>query len=219
MTGKSIQLTDQIHQYLLDHSLRETDLMKKIREETSQLEMAMMQIAPEQGQFMHLLVKLMGVKKAVEVGVFTGYSALCVASAMPQDGRLIACDVSEEWTLLARAYWAEADVADKIDLRLAPAVETLQNLAQEQAGQFDFAFVDADKANYDNYYELCLELLRPGGLLLVDNVLWSGSVADPDVSDVDTDAIRALNEKIRRDERVDMSMLPVADGLTLVLKK
>src|SRR5688572_19003473 len=175
-----------------------------------------MQISPEQGQLMRLLVELSGARRAIEVGVFTGYSSLCVALAMPPDGRLIACDVSEEWTSIARCYWAKAGVAQKVELRLAPALETLDGLlAAGQAQCFDFCFIDADKDRYDDYYERCLSLSRSGGLIAIDNALWGGSVADQSRRDEDTEAIRALNAKVVRDERVSMSLVPIGDGLLL----
>ncbi len=179
-----------------------------------------MQIAPEQGQFMALLIQLIGATKTLEIGVFTGYSSLCVALTLPPTGKIVACDVSEEFTAIARRYWQTAGVADKIDLRLAPALETLdQLLASGQAETFDFAFIDADKENYDRYYERSLQLVRPGGLIAIDNVLWSGEVADPQVHDNNTLAIRALNDKLHHDERVTLSLVPIADGLTLALKR
>ncbi|MCK6512144.1 class I SAM-dependent methyltransferase [Myxococcota bacterium] len=220
MSNRTLALDDRLFSYFLQHSLRETALQRSLREETALLPMARMQIAPEQGQLMGFLVELTGARKIVEVGTFTGYSALSMALALPEDGQLWACDVSEEWTDIARRYWADAGVAHKMTLRLAPAVETLQGLLDAgQAGTFDMAFIDADKSNYDAYYELCLRLLRRGGLLLVDNVLWGGSVADPNDQEVDTLAIRALNAKIHDDDRVSMSLLPIADGLTLVRKR
>jgi predicted O-methyltransferase YrrM len=220
MTNKSLQMTDALYEYLLSVSVREHPLLRQLREETAGHPRAAMQISPEQGQFMGLLVRLMGAKRTLEVGVFTGYSSLCVALALPPDGRVVACDVSEEWTSIARRYWQEAGVGQKVDLRLAPALQTLDDLLSHgQGGRFDFAFIDADKGNYDAYYERALELLRPGGLVALDNVLWSGKVADPSVQDGDTAALRALNEKISRDDRVLASLLPIADGLTLALKK
>ncbi len=219
MSNKAINMTEGLYEYLLSVSLREPPLLKRLREETTRERYARMQIAPDQGQFMALLVKLMGAKKALEIGVFTGYSALSVALALPADGKLIACDVSEEWTGIARRYWQEAGVAHKIDLRLAPALATLDQLLRDgQAGTFDFAFIDADKTNYDNYYERTLQLLRAGGLMVIDNVLWSGDVANPAIQDDDTRALRALNEKLHHDPRIALSMIPVADGLTLALK-
>jgi predicted O-methyltransferase YrrM len=179
-----------------------------------------MQISPEQGQFMALLLKLIGARRCVEVGVFTGYSSLCTALALPDDGHIVACDVSEKWTSIARRYWREAGVERKVDLRLAPALQTLDALlAAGEAGRFDFAFVDADKENYAGYYERVLELLRPNGLLMFDNTLWSGRVADAKHTDVDTVALRALNEQLHRDERIDVSLTPIGDGLTLVRKR
>lgn len=179
-----------------------------------------MQIAPDQGQFMALLIQLIGAKKALEVGVFTGYSSLCIALALPSDGKLIACDISEEYTSIAKRYWKKACVTDRIDLRIAPALETLdQLLADGQANTFDFAFIDADKENYSNYYERALQLVRPGGLIAVDNVLWGGAVADPSVQDESTQAIRAFNQKLQWDERVSLSLVTIADGLTLAMKR
>lgn len=220
MSNKYLPLNDQIYNYLQEVSLREHDALRRLREETAGMSEADMQIAPEQGQLMALLVQLLGAKKTLEVGVFTGYSSLAVALALPGDGRVVACDVSEEWTNIARRYWREAGVEDKIELRLAPALDTLGRLLGDgRAGTFDFAFIDADKANYDAYYERALELVRAGGLIAIDNVLWSGRVADPGATDEDTAAIRALNRKLRGDERVSISLVPVADGLTLALKR
>jgi caffeoyl-CoA O-methyltransferase len=182
--------------------------------------MAGMQISPEQGQFMALLAELIGARRAIEVGTFTGYSALCVAQALPADGKLIACDISEEFTSVARRYWAKSGIADRIELRLAPALDTLKSLlAGGGAGSFDFAFIDADKTQYDAYYEAILKLLRPGGLATIDNVLWSGAVADGRKRDADTVALRALNEKLKTDKRITLSMLPIGDGLTLARKR
>jgi predicted O-methyltransferase YrrM len=207
-------------QYLVDTSVRESDIARRLREETQRLPQAQMQIGPDQGQFLQLLVQLIRAKKTLEVGVFTGYSSLWVALGLPDDGRIVACDVSEEYTAVARRYWKEAGVDRKIDLRLHPALETLDDLlANNEAGTFDFAFIDADKANYENYYERALKLLRVGGLIAVDNTIWSGRVADPNESDADTVAIRQLNEKLYRDERVALSMLTVGDGLTLAMKR
>ncbi len=194
--------------------------MRELREETAALPNHNMQIAPEQGQFMAFLVKLLGARRALEVGVFTGYSSLAVALALPEDGRVAACDVSEEFTAVARKYWQKAGVAHKIRLHLAPAAQTLARFLDEgRAGQYDFAFIDADKPNYDTYYEQCLQLIRPGGLIAIDNVLWDGKAADTAVTDPDTQAIRALNQKLRRDERVDLSLVPIGDGLTLLRKR
>lgn len=219
MTNKTIKLTDELYDYVLSVSLREAPLLKRLRDETASDPMSRMQISPEQGQFMMLLVQLLGAKKALEVGVFTGYSALCVALALPADGKLVACDISEEWTSVARRYWAEAGVDSKVDLRLAPAVETLDKLLQDgQASTFDFAFIDADKVGYDDYYERTLQLMRPGGLIALDNMLRGGRVIDPKEQGEDTCAIRAINAKLHHDKRVTLSLLPIADGLTLALK-
>ena len=179
-----------------------------------------MQISPEQGQFMQLLIKLMGAKKTIEVGVFTGYSSLCVALALPVDGKIIACDISTKYTDIAEKYWKDAKVRNKIDLKIGPAINTLQQLIDNGlSNTFDFTFIDADKINYDNYYELCLKLLRPGGLIAIDNVLWSGDVVDERINDIDTESIRSLNKKLHIDSRVDISIVPIGDGLTLALKK
>ena len=220
MTNRSISLTDSLYEYLLSVSLREPDLLRRLREETAALPNARMQIAPEQGQFMALLVQLTGARRCLEVGVFTGYSSLAVALALPDDGRIVACDVSEEWTTVARRYWSAAGVAHKIDLRLAPALETLEGLlAAGEAGSYDFAFLDADKENYLRYYELALELVRPGGLIVADNTLWSGRVADPANDEASTIALREFNERLRTDDRIDLSLVPVGDGLTLARKR
>jgi predicted O-methyltransferase YrrM len=220
MSKKTIGLENQLYNYLLSVSLRETDILQRLRQETANHPYSTMQIAPEQGQFMALLMQLIAAKKTLEIGVFTGYSALCVALALPDEGRVVACDISAEYTAIARRYWQEAGVADKIDLRIAPALETLDRLlAQGEAGTFDFAFIDADKENYQAYYERSLQLIRPGGLIAVDNVLWSGRVADPQVQDHSTQAIRAFNQKLHQDERVTLSLVPIADGLTLALKR
>lgn len=213
-------LARSLHDYLLSASLREPPLLQQLRQETANHPMSQMQIAPEQGQLMALLVQLIGAKKTLEVGVFTGYSSLAVALALPLDGKIVACDVSEEYTAIAQRYWQLAGVANKIDLRIASALETLDALlATGQANTFDFAFIDADKSNYDNYYERSLQLIRQGGLIAIDNVLWSGQVADPAVQDTRTKAIRSLNDKLHQDDRISLSMLAIADGLTLALKK
>ncbi len=220
MSRKTLNLDPSTHRYLLDVSLREPDVLRRLRDETATLSCANMQISPEQGQFMALLVELMGARRVIEVGVFTGYSALVVALALPDDGRLVACDVNADWTARGRPYWREAGVEEKIDLRLAPALETLNGLlAEGQAGSYDFAFIDADKENYIEYYERLLQLLRPGGLIAVDNVLWDGAVADPDNTETDTRAIRAFNEYLRTDTRAALSLVPIGDGLTLALKR
>jgi caffeoyl-CoA O-methyltransferase len=220
MSNKTLPLTDALYRYLLDVSLREPEVLRRLREETASHPQSNMQIAPEQGQFMALLVRLMGARTTLEVGVFTGYSSLAVALALPSDGSIVACDVSEEYTAIARRYWQEAGVSDKIDLRIAPAVETLDALLDAgHAEAFDFAFIDADKESYDAYYEHALRLLRPGGLMVIDNVLKGGTVVDPSVTTPAVEAIRALNEKLHHDERIDLSLLPVADGLTLARKR
>jgi predicted O-methyltransferase YrrM len=207
-------------EYILKNSLREPALLARLREETAAMPNAVMQTPPEHGQFLRLLIKMTGAKRTLEVGVFTGYSSLSVALALPGDGKIIACDVSEEYTSMARRYWAEGGVSSKIDLRIAPAVETLDSLiAAGESGKFDFAFIDADKSSYRKYYDQCLTLLRPGGVITIDNTLWDGKVWDPSVNDADTAAIRALNEFIHRDERVDQLLLPIADGLTLAVKR
>lgn len=219
MSTGYLPLNDQLYAYLLNTSLREPELLKRLRAETATIPEGGMQISPEQGQFMQLLLKLTGAKKTLEVGVFTGYSSLCTALALPDDGQIIACDVSEKWTSIARRYWAEAGVAHKIDLRIAPALQTLDALlADGQAGTFNFAFIDADKGNYLNYYERALQLLRTGGLIAIDNTLWYGKVADESVQDADTIAIRALNQALHQDERIFLSQTQIGDGVTLALK-
>ena len=219
MSIRTLGLGENLREYLLSVSLREPEILTLLRQETSLHQMGIMQISPEQGQFMALLVKLMGAKKTLEVGVFTGYSALVIALALPSDGKVIACDISEEYTSVACRYWQKAGVSNKIDLHVAPAVETLDKLLKAGEGEtFDFVFIDADKSNYDNYYERALKLVRPGGLIAIDNVLWSGKVADPAIEDNRTKKIRALNQKLHQDERVNLSMVPIGDGLTLAMK-
>jgi predicted O-methyltransferase YrrM len=219
MSNQTLALDDRLYDYLLGVSLREDPILARLRAETSALPEANMQIAPEQGQFMALLAKLMGARRCLEVGTFTGYSALAIAQALPADGQLIALDVSEQWTSIARRYWAEAGVAERIDLRLGPAADTMHRLLDTRQGEsFDFIFVDADKTGYRAYCGLALELLRPGGLLLLDNVLWGGRVIDPAINDPDTRAIRELNEWLCQEERVDLSLVPIGDGLTLARK-
>jgi len=220
MSRNSAFLNDTITDYIRGVTLREPEPARRLREETAAMEQANMQISPEQGQFMHLLAALINARRCIEVGVFTGYSSLLTAMALPDDGQLVACDVSEQWTAIARRYWSEAGVAGRIDLRLAPALDTLQSLLDEgRQGHFDMAFIDADKENYDGYYEACLELLRPRGLIVLDNMLWSGRVADAQEHDADTEALRALNEKLHDDRRVAISLLPLADGVTLAMKR
>jgi len=220
MSRKTLDLTPQLHDYLLAHSLREHPVLAALREETAGVKHAGMQIGPEQGQFMALLVQMLGARNTIEIGVYTGYSSLAVALALPEDGRVVACDVNEEWTAIARRYWEKAGVAHKVDLRLAAASRTLEQLLREGgAGRYDFAFIDADKPNYAKYFEQCMQLVRSGGVIAIDNTLWSGTVADPDVHDADTDAIRAFNDALHRDQRIALSLLPLGDGLTLALKK
>jgi caffeoyl-CoA O-methyltransferase len=215
MSRRTLSLDDTLYRYLLDHSLREHPELAALREATRTHPRAGMQISPEQGQFMALLVKLIGARRTIEVGVFTGYSALAVALALPEDGRVLACDVSEEFTSIGRPYWQRAGVAGRIELVLAPALATLDaRLAAGEAGTYDFAFIDADKAGYDGYYERCLRLARPGGLIAIDNVLWSGRVAAA-AADQDTTALQRLNTKLHGDERIDLALLPLGDGLTL----
>ena len=220
MSSISIRVNDAILEYLLQNISPESDSAKQLREATEPMAMAVMQISPLQGAFMAWLVELMGAKKTIEVGTFTGYSALCVAEALPVDGKVVACDVSETWTNMGKEHWRRAGVENKIDLHLRPAVETLDELISNgESDTFDFAFIDADKTNYDAYYERCLTLLRVGGIVAVDNVLWSGSVADPSIQDESTNAIRTLNGKIAEDDRVNSVMLPIGDGLTLATKR
>ena len=220
MSNRSIELTGTLHDYLIKISVREPKVLARLRAETQKMPRGKLQISPEQGQFMALLAELIGAKKAFEVGTFTGYSACVVAMALPADGQLIACDISEEWTSVGRRYWREAGVEKKIDLRLGPALKTLDRLLKDgQAGTFDFGFIDADKPNYDGYYERALKLLRKGGLLLIDNVLWGGSVIDKNDRDESTRCVRALNKKIHGDKRVGVSMIPIGDGLTLARKR
>jgi predicted O-methyltransferase YrrM len=219
MSVATIAMTDALHAYLLKTTVREPPLLVRLREETARLPGASMQISPEQGQLMRLLVELVGARRTLEVGVFTGYSSTVVALALPADGKLVACDTSEEWTAVARRYWREAGVESKVELHVRPALRTLEELlATGQAGSFDFAFIDADKTGYDDYYERCLTLLRPGGLLAVDNTLWGGDVANPADQRESTQAIRALNLKIANDPRVSASLVPIGDGLYLARK-
>lgn len=228
MKKGNLESDARIHDYVLKQSLRESEVLSRLRHETEKDPDAIMQIPPDQGQLMALLVKLIGAKRSIEIGVYTGYSTLCVAQAMPSDSITVACDINETWTLLAKKYWAEAGVDNKIDLRLAPAVETLTSLLDDgQAGTYDFVFIDADKDSYDIYYELSLQLLRPGGLMAIDNVLLFGSVIDSNalddslkssITEKSIQTIRDLNNKIKQDKRVDVSMLKIADGVSLVRK-
>ena len=220
MSARTLNLTDRLYDYVLTTSVREAPVLAQLREETAKQASAMMQISPDQGQFMALLTELIGARQCLEIGTFTGYSALAVALALPADGRIITCDIDQETTAIARRYWAEAGLDHKIELRLAPALETLGLLmAEGAAGRFDFAFIDANKEDYDRYYEAVLSLMRPGGLIAIDNVLWGGSVADPHKQDEDTRAIRALNAKLKGDERISLSLVTIGDGLTLARKR
>ncbi|WP_458378514.1 class I SAM-dependent methyltransferase [Pseudomonas chlororaphis] len=220
MTARTLNLDDALYHYLLDVSLRETPLMRRLRDETQALPMARWQVAPEQGQFLALLVKLIGARRVLEVGTFTGYSALSMAAALPDDGQLICCDIPGDYNATARRYWQEAGVAGRIELRLAPALETLAKIEQEEGeGGFDLVFIDADKANYPAYLESALRLLRVGGLAVFDNTLWSGRVLEDNPQSEDTRAIQALNRALKDDSRVDLSLLPLGDGLTLCRKR
>ena len=220
MSNASIGLPPDLHAYLIRYGVREPDILRRLRDETADLPQHGMQIAPEQGALMALLVRLSGARRGIELGTFTGYSSLAVMLAMPPDGTMVCCDVSDEWTSVARRYWSEAGVADRVDLRLAPAIETLDALlASGAAGTFDFAFIDANKRDYPEYHERIVQLLGSGGLALYDNVLWEGGVIDASMTDADTIGIRRLNERLATDERVTISMIPVADGLTLALKR
>ena len=219
MSSRNVLIDDKIYNYILDNSLRDLPILEKLRDETGKMPNGRMQISPDQGQFMALLVRLVEAKRIVEVGTFTGYSCLVMALALPENGQIVTCDISEEFTGIAWRFWQEAGVADKIELRIGLAEETLNEaLNNGEAGTFDMAFIDADKENYKVYYEKCLNLLRPGGLILIDNVLWSGRPANPKVADADTVAIREFNVAVHNDERVDLSLLSVGDGLTLARK-
>jgi predicted O-methyltransferase YrrM len=220
MSNRTLTLDDRLYDYLLRHSLREPETLAKLRAETAAHPQVNMQIAPEQGQFMQMLVRLTDARRAIEVGVFTGYSSLAVALAMADDGYLLACDASEEYTAIARRHWQAAGVAHKIELVLAPARETLDaRLAAGEAGTYDFAFIDADKTGYLGYYERLMRLIRPGGLIVVDNTLWSGGVANPANRDPDTVALREFNDRLLADPRIDLSLLPLGDGLTLARRR
>jgi caffeoyl-CoA O-methyltransferase len=219
LSNRTLSIDDRVYDYLLSVSLEESELLRELRAETAGIEFAEMQVSPEQGQFMALLVKLSGARRALEVGTFTGYSSICIASALPEDGRLVCCDDSERWTTMARKYWQRAGLEDRIELRLQTAESTLRQLLDgDHAETFDFIFIDADKQNYPQYYEACMRLLRRGGLLAVDNTLWSGSVADLDNMEPDTCAIRRFNNMVKQDDRVIKSLVPIGDGLTLVYK-
>lgn len=220
MSSSVLPYSIELRNYLWEKGLDENPVLKRLREETENHPFALMQICPEQGALMANLVRLISAKKAIEVGTFTGYSALAVALALPEDGYLLACDISEEFTSIGKPYWEEAGVSENIDLQIAPAIETLKSKIEDgESNTYDFAFIDADKINYLNYYELCLDLIRPGGVIAIDNVLWGGSVIDSARTDDDTKAIREINDFIVSDKRVNISMIPVGDGVTLVVKK
>ena len=218
MSNRTLSIDDRLYDYLLSVSVDESDLLAQLREETLGVEWSVMQISPEQGQFMTLLMRIINAKRAIEIGTYTGYSSICIANGLPKDGELICCDDSEEWTSVARKYWKLAGLEDKISLHVQAASETLQTLVVNEAESFDFIFIDADKQSYELYYELSLKLLRKGGLLAVDNTLWSGKVADPENTEPGTRAIRRFNEKVKSDTRVIKSLLPIGDGLTLIHK-
>ena len=220
MTARTLPLDDRLQRYVVAHGARESALQRELRRITRRMPRASMQIGAVQGALLQVLVRVMGARRCLEIGTFTGYSALAVALALPKDGRIVCCDLSEEWTAIARRTWNRAGVEGKIDLRIAPALETLDALlTRGKAGKFDFAFIDADKANYANYYERCLKLVRRGGLIAADNTLWGGSVVDPRNRTVDTRAIRAFNRKLLRDRRVDIALVPVGDGMTLAIRR
>jgi predicted O-methyltransferase YrrM len=215
MAGRAPFLPDKIARYVHDHSVREAPVLRELREATQSVPMAGMQIGADQGQFMQLLVQAIAARNCLEIGTYTGYSALAVALALPKDGSIICCDISKDWTAVGKPFWKKAGVEHKIDLRIGPALETLKKLK----GPFDFVFIDADKPNYSNYYDRCLPLVRKGGIIAVDNTLWSGWVADKSQTDADTVALREFNDKLHRDERVTLSLLPIGDGVTLALKR
>ena len=220
MSSSTINISDSLYEYLLDHSLREPELLHRLREETGGMPNGMMQISPEQGQFMGLLVRLIGALRILEIGVFTGYSSLSMALSLPEKGTIVACDISEEYTNIARKYWTEAGVNSRIHLKIGPAMDTIQELSGiDKSEPFDLVFIDADKRNYLNYYEGSLSMLRTGGLILIDNVLWNGKVAEQTNHEKDTVAIREFNRKLHQDDRIDLSMLPIGDGLTIACKR
>lgn len=220
MSNRTIGVSDALAAYVVEVGTREPDVLTRLREETAAIPQHGMQVAPEEGAFLAMLVELTGARRCIEVGTFTGYSSTAVALALPEDGQLVCCDVSEDWTSVARRYWAEAGVIGKVDLRIGPAADTLDRLlADGEEATYDFAFVDADKAGYDGYYERLLRLVRPGGLIALDNTLWSGKVIEPDSDDKDTRAIRALNAKLAVDDRVSLSLVPIADGVTLARRR
>lgn len=215
MAGRAPFLPEKISRYIAEHAVREPGILRELRAATASLPNAGMQIGADQGQFMALLVRAIGARSCLEIGTFTGYSALAVALALPEDGRIVCCDLSEEWTAIGKPFWRKAGVEKKIDLKIGPALDTLKKLK----GPFDFVFIDADKGNYENYYEACLPMVRRGGIMAVDNTLWSGWVADRGNNDADTAALRKFNDRLHRDERVEISLLPLGDGVTLALKK
>ena len=220
MSTRTLNMEDSLYEYFLDHSLREPEILQRLREETALMPSAMMQISPEQGQFMSFLIKLIGVRRILEIGVFTGYSSLSMALALPDDGLILACDISEEYTQIARKFWEAAGVDSKIELKIGPAMETIDEFSKSDSNEvFDFIFIDADKGNYYRYYESSFSLLKTGGIILIDNVLWSGKVADPNIHEEDTVAIRDFNQKLYQDERIDLSIIPIGDGLTLARKR
>ena len=220
MSSRTLNITDSLYTYLLDHSLREPELLQRLREETARMPNGMMQISPEQGQFMGLLVRLIGALRILEIGVFTGYSSLSMALSLPEKGTIVACDISEEYTNVARKYWKEADIDSRIHLKIGPAMDTILDLSRIiKSEPFDLVFIDADKENYLNYYESSLSLLRTGGLILIDNVLWNGKVAEQTNQEKDTVAIRKFNHKLHHDDRIDLSLLPIGDGLTIAMKR
>ncbi|WP_330926127.1 O-methyltransferase [Candidatus Sororendozoicomonas aggregata] len=219
MSNTTLPMTENLSRYLITTGTRESSYLKQLREETRHLEDHNMQIAPEQGQFMAMLVQLTNAKAIIEIGVFTGYSSLAMAEVLPKEGHIIACDINEKTTAMAKTYWEKAGVSERIDLRLAPGLETLQQLLDAGRQQsFDLVFIDADKPSYDGYYEKALALLRPGGVILLDNMLWGGQVADDSIQDECAEALRQLNKKIHQDNRVDMVLLPLADGITMIRK-
>jgi predicted O-methyltransferase YrrM len=215
MAGRAPFVPENVSRYIAEHAVREAPVLRELRKATASVKWSGMQIGADQGNLMALLVKLMGAKRCLEIGTYTGYSALAVALALPKDGKLICCDISEEWTSIGKPFWKKAGVEKKIDLRIAPALETLKKLK----GPFDFVFIDADKENYLNYYERCLKLVRRGGLIAIDNVLWSGEVANEKAQDATTLALRNFNDKLHKDERVDLVMLSIGDGVTLARKR
>jgi len=220
LSNRTLSIDDRTYDYLCDVSVKEPELLHQLRIETAQMDYAVMQISPEQGQFMSLLIKLMGARRAIEIGTFTGYSSICIASAMAENGELICCDISPQWTQVAEKYWTLAELENNIKLFSQPAELTLQKLLDDGAEKtFDFIFIDADKQNYITYYEMALRLLRRGGMIAVDNTLWSGAVADPENTEPGTRAIRRFNTMVKQDDRVSMSLVTIGDGLTLILKE